>query len=83
MMPPPGCPYSGLSAPPCRNCHNHVADTGECLLSGTARPPSATAANRAQTWDERLRGYEKKRQELLQLSKEQLVDLILRRPAYM
>jgi uncharacterized protein YjiS (DUF1127 family) len=34
----------------------------------------------AQTYEERLRDYEKRRQELLQLSKEALVDLIIHRP---
>jgi uncharacterized protein YjiS (DUF1127 family) len=51
----------------------------------------ASAANRtdaistscvAQTYEERLSDYEKKRAKLLELSKEALVDLILQRPSY-
>jgi hypothetical protein len=51
----------------------------------------ASAANRtnaistsfvAQTYEERLSYYEKKRAKLLELSKEALVDLILPRPLY-
>lgn len=36
----------------------------------------------AQSYEERLKAYEKKREELLNLSKELLVDLILKRPEY-
>lgn len=37
---------------------------------------------KAKTYEERLRDYEKERQEYLQLSKEALVDLIIKRPDY-
>jgi uncharacterized protein YjiS (DUF1127 family) len=75
------CPYKGLTAPPCWTCTHHIADIDQCDLNSVAHQSSAiTAAYTAQTYEERLRDYEKRRQELLQLSKEALVDLILHRP---
>ena len=81
MIPPNNCPYKELTAPPCWRCPNHIADIDQCSLSSVAHQASAiTTAYHAQTYEERLRDYEKRRQELLQLSKEALVDLILHRP---
>ena len=58
-----------------------ITDIDQCDLSSVAHQSSAiTAVYHAQTYEERLRDYEKRRQELLQLSKEALVDLILHRP---
>lgn len=83
MIPPNDCPYSGRTAPPCWSCTHHIADIDQCALacivSQTAEHTGLNA-NAAQTYEERLRDYEKRRQELLQLSKEALVDLILHRP---
>ena len=84
MYEPDNCPYKGLNM--CQNCSRFIHDTAECM-SLTA----ASAANRtdtistsfvAQTYEERLSDYEKKRAKLLHLSKEALVDLILQRPSY-
>lgn len=81
MIPPMNCPYKDLTAPPCWRCPHHIADIDQCDLCSVAHQASAiTAACHAQTYEERLRDYEKRRQELLQLSKEALVDLILHRP---
>lgn len=88
MIPPQNCPYKELSAAPCWNCPNHIADTNQCslectLANITAITQSSTgfAAN-AQTYVERFRDYEKRREELLKLSKEALVDLIIKKPTY-
>lgn len=85
MYEPDDCPYKGLNM--CQKCPRFIHDTAECM-SLTA----ASAANRtdtistsfvvAQTYEERLSDYEKKRAKLLELSKEALVDLILQRPSY-
>lgn len=81
MIPPMNCPYKDLTAPPCWRCPHHIADIDQCDLCSVAHQASAiTAAYHAQTYEEKLRDYEKRRQELLQLSKEALVDLILHRP---
>ena len=85
MIPPIDCPYKGLSAPPCWTCSHYIADTDQCDMNNIARATDArshaTSCN-AQTFEDRLRDYEKRRQELLQLSKETLVDLIIHRPTY-
>ena len=81
MIPPMNCPYKDLTAPPCWRCPHHIADIDQCDLCSVAHQASAiTTAYHAQTYEEKLRDYEKRRQELLQLSKEALVDLILHRP---
>lgn len=84
MYEPDDCPYKGLNM--CQNCPRFIPDTAECMTT------VASAANRtdtistsfvvAQTYEERLSDYEKKRAKLLELSKEALVDLILKRPSY-
>lgn len=79
------CPYQELTAKPCWHCSNHVPDTDECSLNFLATRESNSSKFtgwNAQSYEERLREYEKKRQELLQLSKETLVDLILHRPSF-
>lgn len=85
MIPPINCPYKALTAPPCWTCAHHLPDTDQCSLACiTVQTTGHTGlnANAAQTYEERLRDYEKRRQELLQLSKENLVDLIIHRPTY-
>ena len=87
MITPINCPYKGLTAPPCWTCANHIADTDECALNSIARTyvshtGTSTNAFNARTYEERYRDYEKHRQELLQLSKEALVDLIIKPPTY-
>ena len=82
MISPINCPYKGLTAPPCWSCTHHIADTDQCALACIVSQTAINAASHAQTYEERLRDYEKRRQELLQLSKEALVDLIIHRPTY-
>ena len=88
MYEPDDCPYKGLNM--CQKCPRFIHDTAECM-SLTAASAAASATNRtdtistsfvAQTYEERLSDYEKKRAKLLELSKEALVDLILPRPSY-
>ena len=82
MIPPMNCPYRGLTAPPCYTCSHHITDTDQCDLA-TARFVGTTNTTwRAMSYEERLRDYEKRRNELLQLSKEALVDLLIHRPIY-
>lgn len=80
------CPYALLSEKPCWTCPHHIADTDECSLSylatATRNNSIDTVSYKAQSYEERLRDYEKKRQEYLQLSKEALVDLIIQRPSF-
>lgn len=87
MIPPINCPYKGLTATPCWSCPHYIADIDGCRLNSVAMiGVSHTGTNNnavsAQTYEERLRDYERRRHELLQLSKEALVDLILHRPEY-
>ena len=77
------CPYKELTAKPCWKCHNYIPDTDECGLNcsaSTMRNKGIDTMWTAQTYEERLKDYERKRQEYLKLSKEALVDLILQRP---
>ena len=86
MIPPLNCPYKGLTAPPCWSCPNYIADADECKLSflavSVADKTSNETANNATslTYEERLKDYERRRSELMQLSKETLVDLIIHKP---
>jgi uncharacterized protein YjiS (DUF1127 family) len=84
MIPPTNCPYRALAAQPCWSCPHYIADTDQCTLAciETRTTTDTSAMNGARTYAERLRDYEKRRQELLQLSKEALVDLIIHRPKY-
>ena len=85
MIPPIGCPYNGLRRKQCWACTHYMPDTDQCALaciSSQTTGHTALYANAAQTYEERLREYEARRQELLQLSKETLVDLIIHRPTY-
>lgn len=84
MIPPIDCPYKALTAPPCWSCTHHIADTDQCALVGIVSQMGDhfNACNQAQTYEQRLRYYEKRRRELLQLSKEALVDLIIHRPTF-
>lgn len=84
MIPPTNCPYKELTAPPCWSCTHYIPDTDQCNLTCIVNHTAGNtgwSAN-AQTYEERLRDYEKRRQELLQLSKEALVDLLIHRPTY-
>lgn len=82
MIAPSNCPYKGLTAPPCFSCPHHMPDTNQCAMAGIVSQTSPASTTYAQTYEERIRDYEKRRQELLQLSKETLVDLIIHRPTY-
>ena len=81
---PDDCPYKGLNM--CQNCPRFIHDTAECMSltaeSAANRTDTLSASFVAQTYEERLSDYEKKRAKLLELSKEALVDLILKRPSY-
>ena len=81
MQIPSNCPYRELSAKPCWTCQWHNADMDECGLNGaTATQKSWTAQSCASTYEERMQRYWEDRRKLLELSKESLVDLILKRP---
>ena len=91
MIPPINCPYKNLTAPHCWSCKNYIPDTDECALAsfasvqvghtGTSNNKVAYCAEH-KTYEQRLNDYEKRRQELMQLSKEALVDLLIHRPTY-
>jgi len=81
MTPPSNCPYTELTAKPCWNCSQYMPDIDQCRLNPfTASQASNGYVASAQTYAERLRQYEEDRKKLLELSKESLVDLILKRP---
>lgn len=82
MTPPSNCPYKELTAKPCWNCPQYMSDIDQCKLNPFAASQASTGyvATHAQTYEERLRRYEEDRRKLLELSKESLVDLILKRP---
>ena len=85
MIPSTNCPYKGVTALPCWCCANYISDTDECRLNYLAIVNvnnTGTAANSASTYEERLKRYEHDRAKLLELSKESLVDLVLKRPEY-
>jgi len=84
MIRPDNCPYKGLTAAPCWRCSHHNSDTDECALNSFAKQTATATIYKytAQTYQERLKSYEKQREELMKLSKEALVDLILHRPTY-
>lgn len=76
------CPYKGqLTAPPCFNCTHYLPDTGECMLNHIDKPTYYNAS-KPKSYEERYREYQERRNELLSLSKETLVDLILQQPTY-
>ena len=79
MTPPSNCPYNELTAKPCWNCPQYMPDINQCKLNPFAASKAATGYV-ASTYEERLRQYEEDRRKLLELSKESLVDLILKRP---
>lgn len=84
MYEPDDCPYKGLNM--CQKCPRFIHDTAECMSltasSAANRTNAISTSVVAQTYEERLSDYEKKRAKLLELSKEALVDLILPRPSY-
>ena len=85
MIPPINCPYKGLTAPPCWSCVNHMHETDDCWLnhfSVVSVNNTGKATDCDSTYEERIKRYENDRAKLLELSKESLVDLILKRPEY-
>lgn len=82
MTPPSNCPYKELTAKPCWNCPQYMPDIDQCKLNPFAASQAANGyvAYRADTYEDRLRRYEEDRKKLMELSKESLVDLILKRP---
>ena len=101
MIPPTLCPNRFLTAPPCWNCANYIAQTDQCALAGVViHQANNTGASRKEvnhsyydylgqpsnassiTWKEQQELYERRRQQLMQLSKETLVDLIINPPKY-
>ena len=86
MIQPDNCPYKGLSARVCSQCVRYIPDTDSCaLITASVRVDANTAlqaATSAQSYQDRLRRYEEDRRKLLELSKEALVDLILKRPDF-
>lgn len=83
MYEPDDCPYKGLNM--CQKCPRFIHDTAKCMstvASAENRTDAISTSFVAQTYEERLSDYEKKRAKLLELSKEALVDLILPRPSY-
>ena len=86
-MPPIYCPYKALTAPPCWNCSHYMPDVDQCRLASVmtqsvTTQKTSSISSSARSYEEWLKAYEKKREELLKLSKELLVDLILKRPTY-
>ena len=101
MIPPSLCPYKCLTATPCWNCANYIAQTDQCTLASIdIRQANNTGASRKEvnhsyydylgqhsnassiTYKEQQELYERRREELMQLSKETLVDLIINPPKY-
>ena len=85
MIPPIDCPYKELTAQPCWSCSRYIPDTNQCAPTCISAQTAAFPTNigwSAQSYEDRLRDYEKRRDELLKLSKEALVDLIIHRPSY-
>lgn len=79
MIPPSICPYKELTVIPCWCCEWHIHDTDECTILSASIGTSATSAT-SQSFTDRIREYENERKKLLELSKEELVDLIIHRP---
>jgi hypothetical protein len=76
------CPYKGqLTAPPCFMCTHYSPDTDECVLNHIGNPTFYNGS-KLKSYEERRREYQERRNELLTLSKETLVDLILKQPTY-
>ena len=84
MIPPFNCIYRGLTAAPCWSCPHYIPDTDDCKLKYLAISTSDHAENSSSitafSYEEQMKRYEADRAKLLELSKESLVDLILRKP---
>lgn len=84
MIPPYNCIYSGLTAAPCWNCPHYIPDTDDCKLKYLAISVSVHAENNnsitGTSYEEQMKRYKADRKKLLELSKESLVDMILRKP---
>ena len=83
MIPPDRCPYKNLTAPPCWRCNYHIADTDSCKLNpfdSQSQAISYTAS--ADSYHKLMERYEQDRRKLMELSKEALVDLILKKPSW-
>ena len=82
MIQPDDCPYIGLTMKMCHQCPRYNADMDACMgtTASQQQQSAVTAADCASTYEDRLRRYEHDRHRLLELPKEALVDLILRRP---
>ena len=82
MTPPSNCPYKELTAKSCFNCSKYIPDTDECQLNHLAQRTVAgiSYVTGSPTYEERLARYYADRAKLMQLSKESLVDMILKRP---
>lgn len=84
MIPPNNCIYSGLTAAPCWGCPHYIQDTDDCKLKYLSISVSDhTEINNPATgisYEEQMKRYKADREKLLELSKESLVDMILRKP---
>lgn len=87
MIKPKNCPYKDIDV--CSKCQFYNFDTDACnglvsvadvTNSNSPQDFSASSASSASTYEERYNRYLEERQKLLQLSKEQLVDLIIHAP---
>ena len=79
MIPPSNCLFKGLHNPPCWYCECYNHDTDECRLNPSNIGSAANSVT-SQSYEDRIREYENERKKLLELSKEELVDLIIHRP---
>ena len=91
MIKPKNCKYPGLDV--CSRCPYYIPDTDSCGGMVTASSAindaesfsavsALSASSSASSYEDRLKRYEEERNRLLQLSKEDLVDLIIHRPQY-
>lgn len=81
------CPYKGVTKRLCHNCANRLPDIDGCALDyrasaiGNAVIAETNAVTAtAHSWEEQVADYNHNKEELLKLTKEELVDLILARP---
>lgn len=74
------CPYEDMSEKPCWNCNWHNPDMNTCDLFGNFNESVNHSSH--QSYEDKLKKYEEERQKLLNLSKEKLVDLILKKATY-
>jgi hypothetical protein len=69
MIQPDNCPYKGLAM--CRRCPHYIIDTDQCgLLTAAMINNTAVSSNDAicaSSYEDRLRRYYEKREELLKI----------------